>query len=426
MKEELLHFLWQHKYLLQKELFTVKAEPIQIVKTGLLNRNAGPDFFNAQVKIADKLWVGNIEIHIKSSDWLKHGHQHDSAYHNVILHVVWQHDTEILDPYKNPYPTLEIARLIPPQILKNYQKLMDSKNDIPCSNIFKPLPSILWDNWINRLSIERLKNKVENIEFSFQKLGLHWEELLYQQIAIVFGQKTNAAPFEVLSKVIPHRLMIKYQADLLACQALMLGGAGFLKGRFTNSFNHSLQSEFNFLMNKHQLKPLDISIWKFGRTRPANFPSIRIVQFTECIRAHQNLFQKLIGCERIEDVKRCLQIEGNQTIDIGDLHPNNKKSFVEKVALSDNMLNSILINAVIPVLFFFGKYTQQEFLCERVFAWLQELPAEENHITKQWNKLKISFNYAHETQAMIQLKNYYCNKNNCLACAVGNQILKLE
>lgn len=426
MKEELLHFLWQHKYLLQKELFTTKSEPIQIVKTGLLNRNAGPDFFNAQIKIEDKLWIGNVEIHIKSSDWLKHGHQHDSAYHNVILHVVWQHDSEILDPYNNPYPTLEIARLIPPNILKNYQKLMESKHEIPCSKIFRPLAAIKWENWINRLCVERLNTKVESIEFAFQKLDSNWDELLYQQMAIVFGQKTNAAPFEVLSKVVPYKLVNKYQDNLLSYQSILLGSAGFLKSSFIDTYNSNLQTEFRFLMNKHQIKPLDISIWKFGRTRPANFPSIRIVQWAECIRQHPHFFQNLLTIETISDIKRYLQIEGNQTIDIGDLHPRNQKSFVEKVFLSENMIHSIIINAIIPVLFFYGKYNQQEYLCERVFSWLQELPAEENHIIKQWNKLNIRFNYAHETQAMIQLKNYYCSKNNCLTCEIGNQILKLD
>jgi len=426
MKEDLLQFLWQHKYLLQKKLYTCKAEPIQIIKPGLLNRNAGPDFFNAHIRIADKLWVGNVEIHIKSSDWLKHGHQHDAAYHNVILHVVWQNDVEILDPYQNAYPTLEIARLIPPHILANYEKIMHAKQEIPCSEIFKPLPNLLWNNWMSRLSLERLAYKVEGMQQSYEKLNGHWEELLYQQMAIVFGQKTNAAPFEVLSKLVPLKILQKYKDDLLASQALILGSAGFLKGDMQNAFNQSLQQQFKFLANKHEIKPLDVSIWKFGKTRPANFPSIRLFQWVECIRQQSNLFQKLLHCQDYKEAKKIISIGGKQKIDIGDLHPKNKQSFVETIQLSNNLVNSLFINAIIPLLFFYGKHTQQEQMCENVYHWLQEIPGEDNHIVKQWKKLDISLHKASETQAVIQLKNYYCSSNKCLSCAVGNYILKVD
>lgn len=424
MKEDLLQFLWQHKYLLQKNLCTTKSETVQIIKPGLLNRNAGPDFFNSHIRIGDKLWVGNVEIHIKSSDWIKHGHQHDAAYHNVILHVVWQHDTEILDPYQNPYPTLEIARLIPPHILANYEKIMNAKQEIPCSGIYKPLPNLIWHNWLSRLSIERLESKVLGIQQSFEKLNGHWEELLYQQMAVAFGQKTNAAPFEVLNKVIHWKLFLKYQDNLMACQALVLGGAGFLRGRLANPYNQSLQHEFRFLATKYDIKPLDVSIWKFGRTRPANFPTIRLFQWAECMRQQSNLWQNLLQCERYEQAKKLLLVQGKQKIDIGDLHPKNKESYIETVQLSKELVNSIFINALIPLLFFYGKQTQQEHLCDRAFQWLQEIPAEDNHIVKQWKKLPIEIHKASETQALIQLKNYYCSLNKCLACAVGNYILK--
>lgn len=426
MKEDLLQFLWQHKYLLQKDLYTTKSEPIQIVKPGHLNRNAGPDFFNSHIRIGDKLWVGNVEIHIKSSDWLKHGHQHDAAYHNVILHVVWQHDTEILDHFQTAYPTLEIARLIPPHILSNYEKIMEAKQEIPCSSIFKPLPPLIWDNWLVRLSLERLSQKVASMQTAFEKLNGHWEELLYQQMAIVFGQKTNAAPFEVLSNLVSWKLLQQYKDDLLATQALVLGSAGFLKIELNQTYNQSLQQQFKFLAHKHNIKPLDVSIWKFGRTRPANFPSIRLFQWSECMRQQDNLFQKLVQSTTFNDAKKYVTISGKQKIDIGDLHPKNKQTYIETIQLSKNLVNSLFINAIIPLLFFYGKHTQQEHLCERAFNWLQEIPAEDNHIVKQWEKLNISLAKASETQAVIQLKNYYCSTNKCLACAVGNYILKVE
>jgi hypothetical protein len=426
MKEDILQFIWQHKYLLQKDLYTTKSELIQIVKTGHINRNAGPDFFNSQIRIGNKLWVGNVEIHIKSSDWLKHGHQHDAAYHNVILHVVWQHDKEILDPYQRAYPTLEIARLIPRHILNNYEKIMEAKQEIPCSNIFKPLPPIIWNNWLVRLSIERLVQKAETMQMAFDKLNGHWEELLHQQIAIVFGQKTNAAPFEVLSKITTWKLLQQYKEDLLSSQALVLGSAGFLKTELNQPFNQSLQQQFKYLAHKHNIKPLDVSIWNYGKTRPANFPSIRLFQWAECMRQQVNLFQKLLECDNYTEAKKCITLSGMQKIDVGDLHPKSKKTYIETIHLSKNLVNSLFINAIIPLLFFYGKHTQQEHLCERVFNWLQEIPAEENHIVKQWEKLNISMSKASETQAVIQLKNYYCTTNKCLACAVGNYLLKIE
>jgi hypothetical protein len=426
MKEDLLQFLWQHKYLLQKELFTTSGEPIQIIKTGLLNRHSGPDFFNAQIRIGDKLWIGNVEIHVKSSDWMKHGHQFDSAYHNVILHVVWQHNTEILDPFNNPYPTLEIAQLISEKILNNYKKMMEAKQEIPCSSIFKPLPSIVWNNWLSRLSVERLEVKVAAIQQAHEKLNGNWEALLYEQMAIVFGQKSNASSFEVVSKVISYKLQLSYQSNLLARQALVLGAAGFLKGNLKDPYNLSLQQEFKFLAGKHGIKPLDVSIWKFGGIRPANFPTIRLFQWVECMHQHPNLFEELLHITDFTHAKKIIQINGKQKIDIGDLHPNTKEAYIETIQLSKDLINSIFINTLIPILFYYGKYHQQEHLCEKVYLWLQEIPAENNYIIKQWKKSGIRLQKATETQALIQLKNYYCNTKKCLTCAIGDYILKTE
>jgi hypothetical protein len=264
------------------------------------------------------------------------------------------------------------------------------------------------------------------MQMAFDKLNGHWEELLHQQIAIVFGQKTNAAPFEVLSKMISWKLLQQYKEDLLSYQALVLGSAGFLKLELSQPYNQSLQQQFKYLAHKHNIKPLDVSIWNYGKTRPANFPSIRLFQWAECMRQQENLFQKLLECVHYTDAKKCITLSGRQKIDIGDLHPKSKKPYIKTIHLSKNLVNSLFINAIIPLLFFYGKHSQQEYLCERMFNWLQEIPAEENHIVKQWEKLNISMSKASETQAVIQLKNYYCNTNKCLECAVGNYLLKIE
>lgn len=424
MNEDLLQFVWQYKYLLNKKLITTDGRPLEIIKPGLLNNGSGPDFFNAQIRLSNATWVGNVEVHIKSSDWIKHKHHLDKAYDNVILHVVWEHDTEIINQDGEFIPTLEIKNLLSKEMMVNYQNLMLGNYDIPCSPIFQKLPAVEWTFWIEKLSVERLEKKHDNLFETLNKLNGNWEALLYHQIATAFGQKTNAMPFELLSFQLPNSILAKYTSDLISIQSLVLGTAGFLNKKMSNEYNQTLQNNFNFLSKKHELKCLDNSIWKFGRTRPKNFPTIRLFQFAEWMRTNPSPLSQYIKCNTVKEVKSITNIKGNQQVDIGDLHPNGKETHIEKVSISESFVDSILINAIIPVLFAYGKHNQLYWLCNKVQDWTGEINAEENHITKQWEKLGIFTTNAKESQALIQLKNYYCLHKKCLSCAIGNQLLK--
>lgn len=426
MNEDLLQFVWQYKYLLHKPLITTDGKPLQIINPGLLNKGAGPDFFNAQIRLDNAIWVGNVEIHIKSSDWIKHKHFLDKAYDNVILHVVWEHDTEIINREGEFIPTLEIKNLLSKEMMVNYQKLMLGNYDIPCSPIFKKPPTIEWTFWIEKLSIERLEQKHENLCKHLTNLNGNWEALLYHQTAIAFGQKTNSLPFELLSLNLPNSILQKYKSDLISIQSLVLGTAGFLNKKMSNEYNQTLQNNFQYLSKKHEIQCIENSIWKFGKTRPANFPTLRLFQFAEWVRINPNPFSNFLQCKTVKDLKKILNQKGNQNVDIGDLHPKGKQSQVERISIAESFIDSLLINAIIPVLFAYGKNNQLYWLCNRVQDWTGEISAEENHIIKQWQTLGICCNKAKETQALIQLKNYYCINKKCLSCAIGNQLLKPE
>jgi len=424
MNENLLQFIWQHKYLLENKLISSQGKTIEVIKPGLLNRDSGPDFFNALIRIDNTKWAGNVEVHINSSDWRKHGHQNDAAYHNVILHLVWHHDEVILNQLNEEIPTLEMKHLVQTETLEKYKVLLLKKSIISCEPIFTlPDPEILW-MWIERLSTERLEKKHLQIQTHLTNTTGHWEEVFFKQLAICFGQKTNANPFELLTATLTWNLIQKYFQQHLSFQAIFIGVAGFLDHPLANNYNLTLQKEYAYLSKKHGLQKLDVLVWKFGKTRPANFPTLRLVQFAELVYSKPQFFQTVLSCKNYKELLSLFELKSPQKIDIGDLHPKGKESHFESISLSKQFIESILINVAIPMVFSYGKYTQQDFLCNRAQEWLQQVPAESNHIITRWKTLGITCKKANETQAMIQLKNYYCDQNKCLQCAIGNQILK--
>ncbi len=424
INEDLLQYVWQQKILLKQPLQTNNGEKLQIIKPGELNRNAGPDFFNAQIDCDGVFWAGNIEVHIKSSDWHKHGHSFDAAYDNVILHVVWEHDQIIYTKTGEEIPTLSLKEIMPNTLLNTYAALQKNQLNIACKPLFNmPVPEILYF-WMERLVAERLEVKHQHILSILKERNGHWEEVLYFLLAQTFGQKINAMPFEMLCKNLPYEIIQKNCTQISSYQSLVLGVAGFLNKPFQSQYHQVLQREFLFLKNKYDLPSLDNSIWKFGRTRPANFPSIRLLQFAEIISQQRPLLHLLLTAQNIQDVYAFLTWNTKQTIEIGELHPQGKASHWEKIALSKSMIDSLLINVFVPYLFSFGKATNKEDLWQKALDWLELVPGENNHIVEEWKQLGLPVKKAKETQAWIQLKNYYCTEKRCLKCAIGNHLLK--
>ena len=409
MKEELLHFIWQSKLLLHKPLQTTSGEPITILHAGTHNRHSGPDFFNAKIRIGETLWAGNVEMHISSSEWDKHAHQHDAAYNNVILHVVYVDDKRVLNNNGETLPTLELRESIPSSLLQRYQSLQQQRmHQLPCEKIIVIPEDIKLNAWLQRLLIERIEHKTDYIKELLVKTHHHYEQSFYILTARYFGMKINALPFEQLANVLPLTVLARHAKNPTDLLALILGVSGLLT-KMGEQYAY-LKPTFTHLQQKYQLRQLDESIWKFARTRPANFPSQRLIQFAAFIHQSSHLLSKVLECETVHDLRMLYQLE-----------PNTE--WIKGTTLGEDAINLLLINSVLPFVFVYGKIQHREELCEKVLNWYEALPAEHNSITKQFTRLRLPLKNAADGQAYIQLKNEYCNTLQCLQCSIGYQSL---
>lgn len=414
MKEDLLHYIWQQKILAKQTLKTTSGKIIELVKPGVLNRDAGPDFFDARIRIGETLWAGNVEMHIKSSDWIKHKHHTDDAYKNVILHVVFEHDAEL------DLPTLELKEYVSPAFLNTYTHLQQTALKVPCQNIISLPDDFRMSQFLHRLAVERLEIKCNLLEQQLYQYGNSWEKLFYVTLAKYFGMKVNASPFVLLAENLPAQLLAKHKHNATQIDALIFGVAGFLPVNTSDEYTNLLNREFIFLQQKYSLAPLDKSIWKFARTRPANFPTIRLAQFAALVFQSTHLFSKLMLAKTINEAKKLLHTTSSGRLNLDQLHPAHH---TENHLLGGQFLQNLIINAIIPVKFLYGKHTINESLCEQALTWLEELDAETNTITKFWKTNGIKPKHALHSQALIQLNTTYCDRHQCLKCAVGDHIL---
>jgi hypothetical protein len=423
IKEDFLHYLWKFKLFNTFNLITHDGFAIEVINFGMHNADAGPDFFNGKVKIGKTLWVGNIEMHINSSDWTKHKHQEDKAYDNVILHVVYHNDAAIIDKDGNNIPTLELKNLICKEILTKYENLvLLSNSTIPCREQLNTVDAFTIQSWINRLAIERLERKSEEIKQTLQNNKNNWEETFYQYLLKYFGLKVNALPFELLAKNTSLKIIEKHP-NLLTIEALLFGQAGYLEGSTEDDYFQKLKQEYLFLKAKFELTPLDISVWKFLRLRPPNFPTLRIAQLSNLLFKETRLFSKLIRLETVKEIQEFFNVAAsgywNSHYQFGKLVDANKKK-----KMGSASINTIIINVIVPFTFVYGKKNQQEELVDKAIKLLESVKAESNSIVNQWNKLGIKSINAMQSQSLIELKNNYCSQKKCLNCSIGNKILQ--
>lgn len=419
MKEEFLHYLW--KYQLQTApCFTLSGEFLEIISPGIHNKDAGPDFFNAKIKIGETLWVGNVEVHIKSSDWYKHKHQDDVAYDSVILHIVAKNDQIVRRKNGQEIPTLELTA--PKEVYNQYLYLMQNKNWIPCETFVSKIDDFTFFQWKERLLVERLENKTKHIAHLFQSNNSSWEETFYQALATNFGFKTNALPFELLAKSIPLSYLGKHKDDLLLIEAMLFGQAGLLLESSQDNYTMLLKKEYKHLANKFGLNPIHKSLWKFMRLRPANFPTLRIAQFAQLIHQSNNLFSKIIEADQLFELKKMFEIQAS---DYWDTHYSFGKISSKKTKkLGGKAFENLLINTIVPVLFFWGKQKNNLQVKEKSLEWLTQIKPEQNSLIAKWNDLGVKSDNAFDTQALIQLKNFYCKEKQCLNCKIGNQVIR--
>jgi Protein of unknown function (DUF2851) len=421
MTEKLLQFIWQFQHYNKNELHTEDGEPLQIVKPGILNHNQGADFLQASIKIGNIILAGNIELHINTTDWNKHKHSSDANYSNIILHVVWQHDGNIKVTNSNSLPTLVLQNRVAKVLLQRYQQLMDEPNTIACQPFLPALSSMGWLAWKERLAAERLEQKSKKVLELYQQSNHHWEEVFWWMLAANFGIKVNAAYFLQLAQSISVNIIAKHKNQIHQLEALLLGQANLLQGSFEEDYPKLLQKEYQFLQKKYSLQTLSLQP-AFLRMRPAAFPTVRLVLLAMLVKNSSHLFSKVKALQQLAEVKQLLNVTAN---DYWHYHYRFDEITVYKPKnLGETMIDNIIINTIIPVLFAYGLYSKEEEHKDKAIRWLQELAPEQNNITKSWKTKTISNDNALDSQALIQLTNCYCKEKLCLKCAVGNKIVK--
>ena len=426
MKEAFLHNLWKYRKFdgaaSTSKLQTVCGKKLQIIRTGIHNHLAGPDFFNAQVRIDGQLWAGNVEVHIKSSDWYLHNHEQDPAYENVILHVVWEDDCAVFDKVDIQIPTLILNDKVNDELLNNYQHLLESKvyNFINCETRFKEVPDFLFENWIERLFFERLERKVLQVENLIASKNGNWEAILFAMLARNFGTVINADAFEALASVVDFKIIRKLSSQKDQLEAVLLGLSGLLPETTEEQEPRSWKAEFEYNKYKYQL---DFGIKQkvqFFKLRPPNFPTIRLSQLAQLYKQHANLFSLVIAAKTRDQLQELFKIE---TSVYWETHYNFGKTHKKRSKkVTPAFIDILIINTLIPIKFAYAKIHGQSIEAELVNLMLN-LPQEKNSIINGFSKLRETKKDGLHSQALIQLKKKYCDKNKCLQCQIGNYLL---
>lgn len=421
MKEEFITYIWKFQSFSQKKIFSVQGEQVQVRSVGQENKNSGPDFFNAQVSIGEQKWAGNVELHVKSSDWYVHGHEKDENYDSVILHVVWEHDVEIYRKDKTIIPTLELKNNINKEVQHNYKKLLiGSRKWINCENDIGKIDHFLLDNWLERLYIERLEQKSKLISKLLIKSKNDWEAVLFKLLAKNFGLKINGDAFFDWANIIDFNIIKRQQHDLEGLEALFFGQANLLKDTIEDSYYLHLQKEYDYIKSKFNLIDRLGERFQFFRLRPNNFPTIRLAQLAALYNQHQNLFSKLIETTQLKDFYSMFDISVSAYWKTHYSFTATSKKSAKKITKA--FVDLLLINTIIPLKFI---YLEQlgKLNIEELFRMIREIKSEKNTIIDKFSDLNISSKNALESQAFIQLKNEYCSKQRCLQCTIGNTLI---
>ena len=421
MQEDFLHYIWKHKKFRFNNLETTTGESIVVTSVGQHNFNSGPDFFNAKIKVGDQLWAGNVEIHIKSSDWFLHSHEQDKAYDNVVLHVVWEDDTEVFRKDNTPIPTLQLKDVVDVTMLNNYEKLFAKQNKwINCENDFPSTDDFVLTNWLERLYLERLERKSETINTLLVASKNDWESVFFKMLTKNFGLKVNGESFFSLGQSIDFSIIRKTQSNPHVLEAFLFGQAGLLEQDIENAYYLDLKNEYKFLKQKFGLQNNQVLPLQFFRLRPSNFPTIRLSQLANLYNKHQNLFSKVIELNEVEDFYELFKVS---TSDFWETHYTFQKTSKTSIKkLSKSFVDLLLINTILPIKFCYAKQKGVEIDSE-IIKIATAITSEKNNIISAFNNLKKVSKSSLDSQALIQLKTEYCDKNNCLKCAVGNQFL---
>ena len=418
--EQLLHYVWKHKIFPLKELKTTTGQQVEVIDTGLANTDAGPDFFNAKLKLDGVLWIGNIEIHESSSDWFKHGHHADAGYNSVILHIASEIDTEISRSNGERIPQIQL--ICPEAVRTNYKELLETDSYPPCYRIIPSLPPFTAHSWMTALQMERFEQKATLLNERLKRCQGNWEDAFFITLARNFGFGLNGDAFETWAHRLPFRAVDKHRNDLFQIEAIFFGQAGILEDSDGDGYYLRLKKEYTYLQHKFGLIPMDASLWRFLRLRPANFPHIRIAQLACLYHRAYGLLSRIMETETLQGVRDILKGGTSEYwlthYTFGGSSPSRPKT------LSNTSLDLLIINTVVTFLYAYGLHKGNRVLCARAGSFLEELKAENNYITRMWEQCGMKASNAADSQALIQLKKEYCDKKKCLYCRIGYEYLK--
>ena len=424
MKEEFLHYLWKYNLYDVHKLVDNEGNRIEVLHPGEYNRDSGPDFFNARLRIAGLEWAGNVEIHIRASDFENHRHNSDPAFDNIILHVVAENDRQVFNSRGEEVLTATLE--FDPAVYGKYVCLVNNPFIIACQTSINELDPFYIRHWLGSLVIERLQEKAEHIIKIYSKTGNDWDETFYRLLSRYFGFRVNTEPFEMLASALPFRIIRKHSDDLFRLEALLFGTAGLLdEGLFREAVDDAyylnLIKEYKILSSKYSLHPVHGWLWKFARLRPANFPTIRISQLAAMLSTTGGLFSRTLEARDIKTLRSLFEVTASGYWD--DHFVFGKKSRNYTKAAGSQAADILLINAVIPVLFVYGRSRDSLEICDRAVSFLEELDPEDNSIIDEWKTTGIEPDSAFISQALIQLRNCYCRKRRCLDCRLGARLI---
>ncbi len=428
--EILLHFCWKHKLFPLGQLYTADGQELEIIDVGLHNHNAGPDFFNAKMKIGGTLWVGNVEIHQRSSDWYLHGHQNDSSYNNVVLHVCSKVNREVRTADGRLIPQFQLE--VPSRVEEHYRELLSTDNYPPCYKIVPDLSRLTICSWMSALQTERLEQKTSAIAKRAEACNGSWETAYFVTLARNYGFGINSDAFETWAKTVPLHQVAHHRDNLFQVEAIFMGQAGLLDSRAiperhrenaaAEGYFDKLRNEYLYLAHKFSMEPMDYRLWRFLRLRPQNFPHIRISQLAHLYYQHRTSLSQLVECTNVRQLESLFRSSVTPYWEthyaFGVVSNRNSKH------LSASSVQLLLINTAIPMLFAWGQHRMNDLLCDRAFDFLEQLKAEDNHIIRMWRQCGLEVNCAGDSQALIQLKSKYCDNRDCLRCRIGFEWMK--
>lgn len=428
--EDLLHYVWKHRLLPLSSLHTTDGREVEVIDPGLHNRNAGPDFFNAKVRLGGTLWVGNVELHLKSGDWYVHGHDRDPRYNNVVLHVVSEADADVITQDGHYLPQMLLQ--VPQHVRDHYEELLHADRYPPCYRIIPSLSPLLVHSWMAALQTERLEQKTEAIRQRAERSNGSWEDAYFQTLARNYGFGINGDAFEQWAQTVPLTAAGKHRDDLFQVEALFMGQAGLLDERsiperymadaLADGYFARLRNEYLYLAHKFSMEGIDYSAWRFLRLRPQNFPHIRIAQLATLYHEGRAGLSALLECQSVEALRELLS---THVTPYWETHYTfGCESTKSAKHLSPASLDLIVINTAIPMLFAVGRHRHKEEYCDRAFDLLEQMKAEKNHIITMWQECGLPVKSAGDSQALIQLKREYCDRKDCLRCRFGYEYLK--